>query len=89
MANEITVNVHDARPEVTECGECEGRLWLAVKVGAVDVTLFFRDPLVAVAVGEQLAAAGKRLLADMEDFDAELKSECKAERGSATEPWVG
>jgi len=80
--NRITVNIHNAKPRVMEHG---GLLWLDVPAHDVaDVALFIRDPLVAIEVGEQLAAAGRRL-ARIE----EAKADVKGERGAVEEPWSG
>jgi len=81
-ANQITVNIHNAKPRVMEHG---GLLWLDVPAHDVaDVALFIRDPRVAIEVGEQLAAAGRRL-AQIED----AKADAKAEPTAVEEPWVG
>ena len=73
--NRITVYIHDARPHVMERN---GLLWLEVTTRDVaNVTLFFNDPLVAIFVGEQLAAAGRRI------HDATTKPT------AVEEPWTG
>ena len=79
--NRITVNIHNARPYVKEYG---GLLWLDVHVDDnTDITLFFDDPLVAIFVGEQLAAAGRRIQ------DATAKPTAVEEPKAVEEPWVG